>query len=217
MDSEENRLAFKKKAKRKYEDEHWTFLSEREELYFFVERNGKLLSLVCQTSLSHFKVSNLEQHFSPHNANRAKEFPKGTELRKQKVNAMKRQSEKQTQLFWKFTKHSETVTMASYQLAWNIACAKKPYSEGEFMKSCICNVTDILNPDNNALKTSFLDLQMSRHTFKQRISDIENIIETAAISALLWMNHVTSKISHSWQYLCTLCQKTVHLRKRCWT
>src|SRR4029434_2384623 len=122
----------KRKAKRKYEDEHRTFLPEWEEL--FAERNGKPLCLICQTSLSHFKASNLERHLSTHHANIAQEFPKGTELCKHKVNTLKRQSEKQTQLFRKFTKDSETVTLASYQVAWNIARAKKQYSEGEVVK-----------------------------------------------------------------------------------
>ena len=47
-------------AKRKYEDEHKTFLTEWESLYFFVERNGKPFCLICQESLGHFKVSNLQ-------------------------------------------------------------------------------------------------------------------------------------------------------------
>ena len=29
-------------------------------------------------------------------------------------------------------KHSETVTLASYQIAWSIAQAKNPYNDGEF-------------------------------------------------------------------------------------
>ena len=51
-------------AKQKYEDEHRTFLTEWERLYFFVERNGKPFCLICQASLGHFKVSNLQRHFS---------------------------------------------------------------------------------------------------------------------------------------------------------
>ena len=35
-------------AKRKYEDEHRTFLIEWKSLYFFVERNGKPFCLICQ-------------------------------------------------------------------------------------------------------------------------------------------------------------------------
>lgn len=90
-------------AKRKYEDKHRTFLSEWEDLYFFVERNGKPFCLICQTSLSHFKASNLERHFTSLHSTVAREFPKGSELRKHKVNTLKRQSEKQSQLFRKFT------------------------------------------------------------------------------------------------------------------
>ena len=35
-------------AKRKYEDEYRTFLTEWESLYFFVEPNGKPFCLICQ-------------------------------------------------------------------------------------------------------------------------------------------------------------------------
>src|SRR4029434_1210754 len=149
------------KAKRKYEDEHRTFLPEWEEL--FAERNGKHLCLICQTSLSHFKASNLERRLSTHHANIAQEFPKGTELCKHKVNTLSRQSEKQTQLFRKFTKYSETVTLALYQVAWNIARAKKSYSEGEFVMSLLSSslrMTDVsdLQPSGTTLNRGHLTL-----------------------------------------------------------
>lgn len=174
----------KRTAKRKYVDEHRTFLSEWEDLYFFVERNGKPFCLICQTSLSQFKASNLERHFTSLHSAVAREFPKGSELRKHKVKTLKCQSEKQTQLFRKFTKHSETVTLASYQLAWNIARAKKPYLEGEFVKKCLGDAVDILCPENENLKRSVKDLQLSRHTVEQRISDIDSSIETHLLSDL---------------------------------
>uniref|UniRef100_A0A3Q3RD36 HAT C-terminal dimerisation domain-containing protein n=1 Tax=Monopterus albus TaxID=43700 RepID=A0A3Q3RD36_MONAL len=172
----------KRTAKRKYEDEHRTFLSEWEDLYFFVERNGKPFCLICQTSLSHFKASNLERHFTSLHSTVAREFPKGSELRKHKVKTLKCQSEKQTQLFRKFTKHSETVTLASYQLAWNIARAKKPYLEGEFVKKCLSDAVAILCPKNENLKRSVKDLQLSQHTIEQRITD--NSVETHLLSDL---------------------------------
>lgn len=93
-------------AKRKYEDEHRTILTEWESFFFFVERNGKPFCLICQASLAHFKASNLQWHFSSFYANIDQEFPKGTELRKHKLVALKGQTEKQTQLFQKFMMHS---------------------------------------------------------------------------------------------------------------
>ena len=46
------------------------------------------------------------------------------------------------------------------------------------MKTCIRDVVAILNPDNDGLKRSVSDLQLSRHTVEQRISDINTAIET---------------------------------------
>ena len=100
-------------AKRKYEDDHSTLLTEWGSLYFFVERNGKPFCLVCQASLAHFKISNLQRHFSSLHANINREFPKGTEVRKNKLITFKSEAEKQKQFFQKFMKHSETVTLAS--------------------------------------------------------------------------------------------------------
>ena len=135
-------------AKRKYEDEHRTFLAEWESLYFFAERNGKPFCLICQATLSHLKASNLQRHFSSIHGNIDREFPKGTELRRHKLVTLKSQAEKQLQCLKKFTKHSETVSLASYQLAWNIAQAKKPYNEGEFVKKCLSDAVEILSPEN---------------------------------------------------------------------
>ncbi|KAI2662031.1 General transcription factor II-I repeat domain-containing protein 2 [Labeo rohita] len=69
---------------RKYEDERRTFLSEWENFFFVVERNGKPFCLICQTSLLHFKASNLEHHFTSLHSTIPREFPKGSELRKHK-------------------------------------------------------------------------------------------------------------------------------------
>ena len=171
-------------AKRKYEDEHRTFLPEWENPYFFIERNGKPFCLICQGSLAHFKASNIQRHFSSLHASMDQEFPKGTELRQHKLFTLKSQAEKQIQLFQKFTKQSEIATLASYQLAWNIAKAKKPYDEGEFVKKCLSDAVDILSPENSKLKRMVSDLQLSRHTVERRVSDISMVIESQLHSDL---------------------------------
>lgn len=58
------------------------------------------------------------------------EFPKETELYKHKL--VKNQMEKQMQFSKNIMKHPVTVMLKTYQLARNIARAKKPYNEGEF-------------------------------------------------------------------------------------
>ena len=165
-------------AKRKYENEHGSLLTECESLYFFVERNSKQFCLICQALLAHFKASNLQRHFRSLHANINRKFPEGTGLRNHKLITLKSQAEKQIQVFQKFTKHSETVTLASYQVAWHIARAKKPYNEGEFVKKCLCDIVESLSSENNKLKKMLSDIQLSRHTVERRISDINMVIES---------------------------------------
>ena len=81
-------------AKQKCEDEHTTFLTEQESLYSFVEHNGKPFCLICQASLTHFKASNLQCHFSSLHANINHKFPKGTKLCKYRLITLKSQAEK---------------------------------------------------------------------------------------------------------------------------
>ncbi|XP_013125772.2 general transcription factor II-I repeat domain-containing protein 2 [Oreochromis niloticus] len=107
-----------------------------------------------------------------------------TELRKHELATLKSQAEKQIQFFQKFTKRSETITLASYQLAWNIARAKKPYNEGEFVKKCLSDVVEILSPENDKLKRMVSDVQLSRHAVEHRISDINTAIESQLHSDL---------------------------------
>ncbi|XP_067420895.1 general transcription factor II-I repeat domain-containing protein 2-like [Emydura macquarii macquarii] len=184
------------KNKRKYEEEHRMFLAEWESLYFFVERNGKPLCLICQTSLAHFKSSNLQRHFNTHHANIDREFPKGAELRSHKLKTLKSQIEKQTQVFRKFAKHSQTVTYASYQVAWNIARAKKPYNGGEFVKKCLADVS-ILSPENDSLKRMVSDLQLSRHTIEHKISEINDSIESQLYSDFQKCKYLTIALDES--------------------
>ena len=174
----------KRTAKRKYEDEHKTFLPEWENSYFFVERNCKPFCLICQASLTHFKASNIHRHFRSLHASIDQEFPKGTELRQHKLFTLKGPAEKQMQFFQKFTKQSEIAMLASYQLACNIAKAKKPYDEGEFSKKCLNDAVDVLSPENSKLKQMVSDLQLSRHTVERRVSDISTVIESQLHSDL---------------------------------
>lgn len=51
-----------------------------------------------------------------------------------------------------FKKNNETVTLASYQVAWNLARAKKPYNDWEFVQKCLSDVVEILSPENKKLK-----------------------------------------------------------------
>ena len=149
-----------------------------------IDCNGEPFCLICQGSLAHFKASNSQRHFSSLHASIDQEFPKGTELRQHKLFTLKSQAEKQIQFLQKFTKQSEIATLASYQLAWNTAKAKKPYDEGEFVKKCLSDAVDVLSPENSQLKRMVSDLQLSCHSVERRVSDISTVIESQLHSDL---------------------------------
>lgn len=110
---------------------------------------------------------------------------------------MKSQAEEQVRFFQKNTKHSETVTRASCQLAWNIARAKKPHNEGEFVKKGLSDVVEILSPENDKLKRMVSDVQLSRHTVEHRISDINTAIESQLHSDLQACEYLSIALDES--------------------
>lgn len=94
---------------------------------------------------------------------------------------MKGQAEKQTKFFQKFTK---TVTLALCQLSWNIALAKKPYSERQFIKKCLGDIVEILSPENDKQNRMVSEIQLSRHTVEHKISSINMAIKSQLHSDL---------------------------------
>ncbi len=87
-------------------------------------------------------------------------------------------------MFQQYTKHAETVRLASYKVAWNVALAKKPNQEGKFFKQYLTDVIETLAPVNKKLEDSVKDLQLSRHTAEHRISDINTATESELHSDL---------------------------------
>ena len=63
-------------------------------------------------------------------------------------------------------------------MAWNIAWAKKPYNEGEFVKKCLCDIVEILFSKNKKLKRMLSHILLSHYTVERRISDFNMAIES---------------------------------------
>lgn len=61
---------------------------------------------------------------------------------------------------------TEKRLLASYVVAWNIGKALKSFQEGEFIKSCMVDVVNILCPQE---LTNFKNLHLSRQTIFRRI------------------------------------------------
>jgi hypothetical protein len=156
----------------KYEDENRGFKTEWEEEFVFVERNGKPMSLLCQITLSQFKASNLKHHYDTHHSAFGQQFPAGSMLRRTTVLSLKEKLYSQSKVMSMFAKEANVITEAGFILAFNIARAKRPYTEGELIKKNIAQVISVLYPENKTLHKMIEQMPASRHTVERRISVI---------------------------------------------
>ena len=67
----------------------------------------------------------------------------------------------------------KTITQASYAVAWEIARAQKPFSDGEFVKTCLTTVAKLMFP--NKVK-EIENIKLSRQTVSRRVEHIAQYI-----------------------------------------
>ena len=64
------------------------------------------------------------------------------------------------------------------------ACAKRPYTEGEFIKKNIEEVVTIEDPNNAKLLRLISQIPISRHSTERRITEISKACEAQLIEIL---------------------------------
>lgn len=64
---------------------------------------------------------------------------------------------------------SDAAVKASYLTANDIALASKPFSEGEFIKTCMMKASEIVCPEK---RQAFANISLTRNTVADRISDL---------------------------------------------
>lgn len=166
------KLATSNCKKRKYEDENRNFKPEWEEDFAFTVKGDKPLCLIYHVSLSQYKASNLKRHYETNHKNFSYDYPPKSELRRKELTVFKSSLNSQRTLLTAFSKEADTATEASFVLSWNIARAKCPYSDGEFVKKNIAEVVAVLDPNNAKFQRLIAQTPVSRHTTERRISQI---------------------------------------------
>ena len=161
--------------KRKYNDENRTFKQEWEE-YAFIERYGKALYLVCNSSVNNFKSGNLKRYYEHLQSQFSSQFPHKSELRTKKLNSLTSTINNQIMFMGKFNDEAGSQVEASFKIAWNISPAKRPYTEGDFIKQNMTYVITTLDPNNSKLLESISEIPTS-HTTERHISEINKDLE----------------------------------------
>ncbi|PNF31034.1 hypothetical protein B7P43_G17891 [Cryptotermes secundus] len=132
----------------------YIFNSEWEEQYCFIEYRGKPVCLLCNSSASVPKKSNVARHF----------------LTNHKI-----------YVFTKPIQQSSNVTIASYKICHVLAKRKKPFSDREIVKESITNAGESLfddHKDKSALMSSIKGLQLSHQTVARRVEQISVNLES---------------------------------------
>uniref|UniRef100_A0A2S2PVC4 General transcription factor II-I repeat domain-containing protein 2 n=1 Tax=Sipha flava TaxID=143950 RepID=A0A2S2PVC4_9HEMI len=89
---------------------------------------------------------------------------------------MKSKLNKQTNVMAVFSKETDITTEASFCMAFNIARAKRPYTDGIYLTKNILDVISILKPEDKKLFYMVENISNSRHTMERRISIISSEI-----------------------------------------
>ena len=143
------------------------FHHEWEEDYFFTMNKLKCVCLICYTSLALAKNGNLERHFNSCHKKYDTDYPPKSELRKRKVNELKKQLCSTQNILTGTTSKSRTATIASFRVSRVLAKHKKAFQDGEIIKEAFLEAADSLfeNTKNKSeIVSSIKDLQLSRNT-----------------------------------------------------
>uniref|UniRef100_A0A023F0X1 Proteinral transcription factor ii-i repeat domain-containing protein 2b n=1 Tax=Triatoma infestans TaxID=30076 RepID=A0A023F0X1_TRIIF len=134
--------------------------------YLFTNINKKAICLVCQETIAVFKEYNLNRHFTTKHPKYASHSLK--ELQTVAENLAKNFNNQQN-IFTKQSNIEKSTTKASYVVAHKIAKLCKPFSEAEFVKQCMVQVSEICCPEK---KHIFENVSLSRRTIARRIENI---------------------------------------------
>uniref|UniRef100_A0AAG5DSR4 SPIN-DOC-like zinc-finger domain-containing protein n=1 Tax=Anopheles atroparvus TaxID=41427 RepID=A0AAG5DSR4_ANOAO len=165
--------------KRKIGDECRQFQEEWRLKYFFAKHGEKALCVICNEIVSVLKEYNLRRHYQTKHEEKYRQWE--GEERSEKFSKLHHQISFQKAMFTKLSDDNESVTNASYKVAYILAKRGKPYTDGELVKECMLEVAQELCPE---MLKKFSNLTLSATTIARRVEDIgENIVDQLKKSA----------------------------------
>ncbi|XP_072239317.1 general transcription factor II-I repeat domain-containing protein 2-like [Leuresthes tenuis] len=153
--------------KRKVDSENRAFNNRWEAEYMFSDIAGKPVCLICGANVAVIKEFNIRRHFETKHKDNLKDLD--SEQKKQKTEELKKNLAFQQTFFTRAKSQSEAAVKASFIVAEEIAKSARPFTEGEFLKSCMIKVFDVLCPDK---KQMLANVSLSRNTVTDRICEM---------------------------------------------
>ncbi|KAL3874912.1 hypothetical protein ACJMK2_037864 [Sinanodonta woodiana] len=137
--------------KRKIDSECRNFQEKWMNSYFFVQRDEKLLCLICKETVAIKYDGYVGLCWE------------------QKIGKLREEVGGLTKLFNKKRKENEAAVRASFWMAHILSKEAKPFSEGECMKKCILAVVEELCPEK---KSAIETVSLSRMTITRQVEDL---------------------------------------------
>lgn len=125
------------------------------------------MCLVCSQQVSVLKEYNIRRQYETHHGEKYDRLQ--GQLRKNKINDLLASLKKQQSVFTRSRDISDAAVKASYLIANEIASASEPYSEGEFVKTCMLKAAEIVCPEK---RQAFANISLTRNTVTDRIADL---------------------------------------------
>lgn len=168
-----------KKRTRPIDAEGRIFQERWEVEYFFVEHCGASVCLICNENIAVMKAYNLKRHYETRHKGDFGKFE--GKVREEKLASLKKNLIAQQNVFKKVSKQTEAAVKASYEVAVAIAKQGKPFTDGEFVKSCMMKVVGHICPEKQA---QFSAVSLSKQIVTRRVEEIaDNLHEQLATAS----------------------------------
>lgn len=152
--------------RRKIDFENRIFNEKWTEEFFFVlplHKNAKPTCLICHETVAVCKVANISRHYeTKHLKKYDKDFPKGSSLRIEKVNALRSSFERSQMVMKRSMSEQEKCTEASLRVAWILAKHMVPFSYSEIVKECLIQVSNAVFDNKKEIAEIFSKIPLSR-------------------------------------------------------
>lgn len=134
--------------------------------YFCVLHKDKAICLICHEGISSLKEYNVRRHYESRHSNYSS---LEGEARNNRVTSLTKSLTQQQNFFKRRCDENVSLVSASYHVAKYIAESGRPFSDGEFVKTCMMKVIEEICPDKTACVGN---VSLSRATITRRIDDM---------------------------------------------
>lgn len=157
------------------------FKPEWQMKYFVAFLNNSVVCVICYSTLAAVKDYNIKRHYAKHHTEWDCLYPPSSAPREQKFDELLKLLLKQQRTLTGHTNEAEMLLEASYKIAWTLASASKPFTDGNIVKCCLKIACDTLFPDKPFVLNKVSKIPLGRTTVTTRITeasiDIQQQIE----------------------------------------